>query len=44
MARKLTILTAAELDTIEAYDWYKGREFGLGAQFLRCIDACLNLI
>jgi hypothetical protein len=44
MARNLTILTAAELDIIEAYDWYEGSEFGLGAQFLRCTDACLNLI
>ncbi|MEH1863132.1 MAG: hypothetical protein V7L21_35180 [Nostoc sp.] len=44
MARNLTILTAAELDIIEAYDWYEGRELGLGAEFLRCIDACLNLI
>ncbi|MEH1814634.1 MAG: type II toxin-antitoxin system RelE/ParE family toxin [Nostoc sp.] len=44
MARNLTILIAAELDIIEAYDWYEGREFGLGAEFLRCIDACLNLI
>ncbi|MEH1999334.1 MAG: hypothetical protein V7L00_11390 [Nostoc sp.] len=31
MARNLTILIAAELDIIEAYDWYEGREFGLGA-------------
>ncbi|MDZ8085651.1 MAG: type II toxin-antitoxin system RelE/ParE family toxin [Nostoc sp. DedQUE12b] len=44
MARNLTILTAAELDIIEAYDWYEGHELGLGAEFLRCIDACLNLI
>ncbi len=44
MARKLTIFIAAELDISEAYDWYEAREFGLGAEFLRCIDACLNLI
>ncbi|MEH2457909.1 type II toxin-antitoxin system RelE/ParE family toxin [Nostoc sp.] len=44
MARKLTILTAAELDIVEAFDWYERREFGLGAEFLRCTDACLNLI
>ena len=44
MARNLTILIAAELDIIEAHDWYEGREFGLGTEFLRCIDACLNLI
>ncbi|MBG1269497.1 type II toxin-antitoxin system RelE/ParE family toxin [Nostoc sp. WHI] len=44
MARKLTVLTAAELDIIEACDWYEEREFGLGVEFLRCIDACLNLI
>ncbi|MEA5602754.1 hypothetical protein [Nostoc sp. UHCC 0252] len=44
MAKNLTILTAAELDIVEAYDWYEGREFGLGAEFLRCIDGSLNLI
>ncbi|MEH2044394.1 hypothetical protein [Nostoc sp.] len=44
MARNLTSLIAAELDIIEAYDWHKGRELGLGAEFLRCIDVYLNLI
>ncbi|MEH2207045.1 MAG: type II toxin-antitoxin system RelE/ParE family toxin [Nostoc sp.] len=44
MARQVNYPYAAQLDIIEAYDCYKGREFRLSAEFLRCIDACLNLI
>ena len=35
---------AAELELREAYDWYEERELGLGAEFRRCVDACVQLI
>lgn len=43
-SRTFTVLPAAEQDMTEAYDWYEGREFGLGSEFLRCVDACFNSI
>jgi hypothetical protein len=35
---------AAEFELQEAYNWYEGREPGLGSEFMRCIDSCLQLI
>ena len=35
---------AAELDLKEAYLWYEEREGGLGSEFMRCIDGCIQLI
>jgi len=35
---------AAEADLQEAYDWYEERERGLGAEFLRRVDSCIQLI
>jgi len=28
----------------EAYVWYEERQAGLGAEFLRCVDACMASI
>jgi hypothetical protein len=34
----------AKAELMEAYNWYEEREIGLGSDFMRCIDACLQLI
>ncbi|MBO1351827.1 MAG: hypothetical protein EBE86_032680 [Hormoscilla sp. GUM202] len=44
MVEELIILPEAELDIVEAYDWYEERELGLGEEFLRCVDACIQYI
>ena len=33
---------AAELVLQEAHDWYEEREPGLGAEFIRTVDACVQ--
>ena len=35
---------AAEADLQDAYEWYEQREAGLGMEFLRCVDSCVQLI
>ena len=40
--RKLIILPEAEQDAAQAYVWYEAQEFGLGEEFLRCVDACIQ--
>lgn len=35
---------AAEADLLEAYEWYEQREPGLGVEFIRCVDGCVQLI
>ncbi len=42
--RDIIILPAAEQDVTQAYIWYEEQEPGLGEEFLRCVDACLQLI
>jgi plasmid stabilization system protein ParE len=42
--RNLIILPEAELDVAQAYVWYEEQEFGLGEEFLRCVDACIQFI
>lgn len=42
--RNLIILPEAEQDVAEAYVWYEEQEIGLGEEFLRCVDACIQLI
>ena len=34
----------AERDIIEAYGWYEQRRFGLGEEFLSCVDASIQSI
>jgi plasmid stabilization system protein ParE len=44
MPATLIIRPEAEQDTTEAYDWYEGRQTGLGARFLRHVEACLRAV
>jgi toxin ParE1/3/4 len=44
MIERVIYTTEATHDVIDSYGWYEGREFGLGEDFLRCIEACLDLI
>lgn len=41
---KLIIRPEAEAELLEAIDWYESRGPGLGADLLRCVDACLERI
>lgn len=36
--------SAAELELQEAYHWYEERSEGLGSEFIRCVDACVQTI
>lgn len=42
--RNLIILLEAEQDVAQGYSWYEKQELGLGEEFLRCIDACIQFI
>jgi hypothetical protein len=42
--RDLIILPEAEQDAAQAYVWYEDQEPGLGEEFLRCVDACIQFI
>ena len=44
MAAEFIIAPEAEHDVSEAYSWYEERRFGLGEEFLSCIDACIQSI
>lgn len=44
MVKTFFILPEAEQDAAEAYRWYEERQPGLGEEFLRCVDACLQTI
>ena len=35
---------AAEIELREAFDWYETRVPGLGPEFMRCVDACVQMI
>jgi hypothetical protein len=35
---------AAESELQEGYHWYEKHEAGLGLEFMRCVDACIQLI
>jgi hypothetical protein len=41
MAVELVLAPEAEQDIYEAYGWYEKRRFGLGEEFLSCVDACI---
>ncbi|HOW67188.1 MAG TPA: type II toxin-antitoxin system RelE/ParE family toxin [Candidatus Paceibacterota bacterium] len=41
---KLILRPEAEAELLEAIDWYEARGRGLGADLLRCVDACLQRI
>lgn len=44
MLRNLIILPEAELDVTQAYIWYEEQELGLGEEFLRRVDDCIQFI
>jgi plasmid stabilization system protein ParE len=44
MIEQITFTPEADDDVAESYDWYESREPGLGEDFLRCIEACLQTI
>ena len=44
MVKSLITLAQAEQDIADAYDWYQRQEIGLGDEFLRCVDACIQFI
>jgi toxin ParE1/3/4 len=44
MITQIIFRPAAELELQEAYDWYEARESGLGVEFMRCVDACVQMI
>ena len=41
-AVRLSLRLSAELDVDAAYAWYESRRQGLGAVFLRSLDACFD--
>jgi len=44
VSNTLSIAPRAEADLMEAFKWYEARSMGLGHEFLRCVEARLNLI
>ena len=44
MAVELVLAPEAEQDISEAYDWYEARRYGLGEEYLTCVDACIQSI
>lgn len=44
MLRNLIILPEAEVDVSQAYIWYEEQKSGLGEEFLRFVDACIQSI
>lgn len=41
MSKTLILLPEAKEDIAEAYSWYEEQSFGLGIEYLRCVDATL---
>lgn len=44
MSRRLEIRKPAQADIADATRWYEQQDKGLGAEFLRALDACLASI
>jgi|SRR6267143_609074 len=44
MMSGVVLQPGAEADLQEAYEWYEQREAGLGVEFIRCVDRCVQLI
>jgi plasmid stabilization system protein ParE len=44
MIVRVVFRTAAEQELKEAYDWYEGREKGLGFEFLQAVEGCVQTI
>ena len=41
MIERVVYTQEAEDDVVAHYQWYEGREPGLGEDFLRCVEACV---
>ena len=41
---KLVLAAEVEQDLSEAYDWYESHRYGLGEEFLSCVDAGIQSI
>ena len=44
MSDRLTILPEARQDLAEAFDWYEEQSPGLGLEFFRCVEACVQSV
>ena len=44
MAAELIIAPEAQQDVDDAYWWYEIRRYGLGEEFIDCVDACVHAI
>ncbi len=44
MVAELIIAPEAQQDFNEAYCWYEDRRFGLGEEFLDCVEVCIQAI
>lgn len=44
MTAELVIAPEALRDLEEAYAWYERQRFGLGEEFLGCVDACVEAL
>jgi plasmid stabilization system protein ParE len=44
MIAHVTFTPEADDDVLESHDWYESQESGLGADFLRCVEECLERI
>ena len=44
MHRRIILLPEAEVDLREGYWWYENQDFGLGDEFLRCVEAAFSRI
>ena len=44
MIERVIFTPEADDDIVESYNWYESREPGLGEDFLRCIEACVERI
>ena len=44
MTARVRLLPAVEADLRSGFDWYEERQVGLGAEFIRCVDSCVELI
>ncbi len=44
MAARLSLTSEADHDIEEAYVWYENQRLGLGEEFLRAVEAALDII
>lgn len=44
MTKPLLLIQEAKTDAREAYQWYEEQAYGLGVDFLRCVEAVLDSV